>query len=46
MQARGMTLLDVQWTTPHLLKFGVEEISRAHYLRRLKTAIRLEVSFV
>lgn len=31
----GVTLFDVQWTTPHLLSMGAIEIPRAEYLRRL-----------
>jgi leucyl/phenylalanyl-tRNA--protein transferase len=32
------TLLDVQWSTPHLASLGVVEISRTDYLRRLAVA--------
>lgn len=35
----GGTLLDVQWSTPHLETLGATEISRREYLRRLRTAI-------
>jgi len=35
----GATLLDVQWTTPHLASLGVIEIPRAGYLRRLAEAL-------
>ncbi len=45
MQTRGMTLLDTQWTTEHLARFGAIEIPREEYLRRLKRALALPVSF-
>ncbi len=35
MRATGMSLLDVQWCTPHLASLGAIEISRADYLARL-----------
>lgn len=35
----GATLLDVQWSTPHLASLGVVEIPRTEYLRRLADAI-------
>ncbi len=34
----GVTLLDVQWATPHLASLGVVEIPRPEYLRRLDAA--------
>jgi len=45
MRQRGMILLDVQFTTPHLMRFGSVEIPRREYLRRLDTALHLDVSF-
>ncbi len=39
MRAHGFTLLDTQWTTPHLEQFGAEEIPRAEYLSRLAAAL-------
>lgn len=39
MRAAGMSLLDVQWTTPHLASLGAVDISRAEYLRRLADAV-------
>jgi leucyl/phenylalanyl-tRNA--protein transferase len=39
LRERGFTLLDTQWTTPHLAKFGAYEIPRRVYLERLKAAI-------
>ena len=46
MKARGFTLLDVQFTTPHLLRFGAIEIPRKAYLDRLEQALSLKVRFV
>ncbi len=41
MRARGFTLLDIQFMTAHLKRFGAVEIPRVEYLRRLKIALRL-----
>ena len=46
MQERRMTLLDIQFLTPHLQRFGAVEISRDEYLRRLESAVQLETSFI
>ncbi len=40
----GATLLDVQWTTDHLVSLGAVDIDRPRYLRRLASAIRADVS--
>ena len=45
MKQRGLTLLDIQFMTPHLARFGAREIPRADYLRRLESALRAEVGF-
>lgn len=45
MTVQRMPLLDVQYSTPHLLRFGAIEISREEYLQRLDAAIRLPVRF-
>jgi leucyl/phenylalanyl-tRNA---protein transferase len=37
---RGFALLDVQWLTPHLARFGGIEIPRTEYLAALKDALR------
>lgn len=42
---RGMTLLEVQFMTPHLATLGAVEISRAEYLRRLNAALRVPAHF-
>jgi len=34
-------LLDVQWSTEHLARLGVVEVSRAEYLRQLREALEL-----
>ncbi len=39
MRSADMTLLDVQWVTPHLASLGAVEIPRDAYLRRLAPAI-------
>jgi leucyl/phenylalanyl-tRNA--protein transferase len=44
--ARGFSLLDTQWITPHLLTFGATEISRAEYQRRLGWALEKECRFI
>jgi len=35
----GATLLDVQWTTPHLISLGAVDLARADYLERLGAAL-------
>jgi leucyl/phenylalanyl-tRNA--protein transferase len=45
MTRQGFALLDVQWITPHLQRFGAIEIPRAEYLRRLATALRRDCHF-
>lgn len=45
MRVRGMTLLDVQYSTPHLRRFGAEDVPRARYLELLEEALGLEVSW-
>ena len=46
LRARGFTLLDTQWVTPHLEQFGAVEIPRPDYLRRLEASLAQEASFV
>lgn len=43
--ARGFLLLDSQFTNPHLVQFGVREITRKDYLRVLELALGEETSF-
>ncbi len=40
-EAGGERLLDVQWSTPHLLSLGAVEVQRAEYYRRLDGALEL-----
>lgn len=42
---RGFQLLDTQWMTPHLERFGTTEISRDDYMARLAHAVNLPVAF-
>lgn len=46
MKERRFTLLDIQYVTPHLERFGATEISREDYLAQLAAAIELDVRFV
>ena len=46
MRERGFSLLDTQWTTPHLLTFGTLEIPREEYIELLEACIDDECSFV
>ncbi|MFI5046676.1 MAG: leucyl/phenylalanyl-tRNA--protein transferase [Acidimicrobiia bacterium] len=41
LRAGGATLLDVQWTTPHLASLGVVDVSREEYGERLARALTL-----
>ena len=45
LRAGGFVLLDTQLTTPHLTRFGVVEIPRAAYERRLAAALRVEADW-
>lgn len=38
---RGVSLLDVQWSTDHLARLGVIEVPRQQYLRLLASAVRV-----
>jgi len=40
MRAGGFLLLDTQWVTPHLEKFGAREIPRVDYLDLLNEAMK------
>ena len=46
LRERGFSLLDTQWATPHLARFGVLEISRKHYLKRLAACVDADCAFV
>ena len=43
---RPGTLIDVQWSTPHLASLGVTEIGRHDYAARLRAAVELPPSQV
>jgi len=45
LKEKGYTLLDTQFTTPHLQRFGAREIPRAEYFHRLEEALTLPRSF-
>jgi leucyl/phenylalanyl-tRNA--protein transferase len=40
LRAGGVTLFDVQWTTPHLVSLGAVDVSRERYLDLLDAALR------
>lgn len=40
MRAGGFLLLDTQWVTSHLEKFGAKEIARSEYLNLLNAAVK------
>lgn len=46
LKDRGFSLLDVQWSTPHLERFGAVEIPQKEYLSRLEQALALSCRFV
>lgn len=39
----GFTLLDIQFSNPHLVQFGLKEISRDQYTKLLRNALELPV---
>ena len=45
LKTGGYKLLDTQFTTEHLAQFGVEEISRSDYRRRLAQALEHDADF-
>jgi len=46
LRERRFTLLDTQWLTPHLEKFGAIEIPRPEYLHLLNATVNLRRRFV
>ena len=46
LRGRGFMLLDTQWVTPHLEKFGACEIQRSEYLEKLTKAVEMKTSFL
>lgn len=45
LRARGFSLLDTQFLTPHLAQFGATEISNASYQELLEQALQRDVRF-
>jgi leucyl/phenylalanyl-tRNA--protein transferase len=45
LRAQEFTLLDTQWITPHLARFGAMEIPRDEYMGRLQAALRKPCRF-
>ena len=45
LRGKGFLLLDTQFTTPHLARFGTIEIPRAEYLMLLRRAVRRTCAF-
>lgn len=45
LQAGGFTLLDTQYSTAHLERFGVVEIPRSDYMNRLSGALSVETQW-
>jgi leucyl/phenylalanyl-tRNA--protein transferase len=45
LRRHGFTLLDTQWTTPHLEQFGAMEIPKEDYLTRLAEALKDRAEF-
>ena len=46
LRARGYSLLDVQWVTPHLARLGAVAVRRARYRALLAAAMRRDCRFV
>ena len=46
LRTRGYGLLDTQWVTPHLERFGALEVPRSQYLLLLDRSLRLDCEFV
>jgi leucyl/phenylalanyl-tRNA--protein transferase len=45
LRERGYKLLDVQFLTEHLARFGAKEIPRNEYIVRLKVALKVSCTF-
>jgi leucyl/phenylalanyl-tRNA--protein transferase len=45
LRSRGFALLDTQWMTPHLERFGTFVIPKQEYLEQLEPALTLPVEF-
>jgi leucyl/phenylalanyl-tRNA--protein transferase len=45
LRERRFVLLDTQWMTPHLLRFGTYLVPKAEYLKRLGSALEVAAEF-
>ncbi len=45
LRNRGFVLVDTQWSTPHLARFGAVEIPASQYVARLQAALRIPCRF-
>jgi len=45
MRVGGYLMLDTQFVTTHLSRFGVIEVSRGEYHRRLAEALKVQATF-
>src|SRR5687767_1336223 len=45
LRARGFALLDTQWMTPHLQRFGTMLVSKERYLGMLNAAVKMDVAW-
>lgn len=45
LRSRGFALLDTQWMTPHLERFGTMLLSKREYHKRLEAALKLAAEF-
>jgi leucyl/phenylalanyl-tRNA---protein transferase len=45
LRQNGFTLLDAQFHTPHLAQFGLIEVGRADFKRRLREALKINAEF-
>jgi leucyl/phenylalanyl-tRNA---protein transferase len=46
LRERNYSLLDTQYSTPHLARFGAKEIPREEYLNRLEQALQRQYTFI
>jgi len=45
LRASAFALLDTQWMTPHLSRFGTYEVPKPEYIEMLGKAIALDRAF-
>ena len=45
LRSRGFALLDTQWMTPHLERFGTMLVSKGAYLQMLDDAVKMDVTW-